>query len=87
MGEGGEGCVCCCTGTTYVKAVKSSCTIIVICKGALRAVAELIAEGKVGELGLSNFPAWQVAQVITCPVITCPVMSRNVLQHPFLSAG
>ena len=40
---------------------------------ALETVAELHAQGRVGELGLSNYPAWQVVDIAyKCDKIGCP---------------
>ena len=40
---------------------------------ALETVAELMAEGKIKELGLSNYPAWQVIDIAyKCDRIGCP---------------
>lgn len=41
--------------------------------GALETVAELHGQGKIRELGLSNYPAWQVVEIAyKCDKIGCP---------------
>ncbi|MEO3890880.1 aldo/keto reductase [Nonomuraea sp. B5E05] len=35
----------------------------------LGTVAELVAEGKIGELGVSNYAAWQIAGIVPRPVV------------------
>lgn len=43
---------------------------------ALDTVAELYEEGKIKELGLSNYPAWQVVDIYNkCPKHNCPLPS------------
>ena len=55
-----------CGGSAPTTSTCSTCTSPTAplrCRRPWRTVAELVAEGKIGALGVSNFAAWQIAEI------------------------